>query len=260
MADQRVVLVTGGARGIGRGIAQSFLQANHRVMIADLGEGDGWRYNLSTSVELDATVSELAALGDIKGTAVDVTNGDSCQAAVDATLDAFGQLDVLINNAGVVDSGPIDEFSEAQWDQIFNVNTKGIFLMSKAALPSLRASDDAAIVTTASIAGKRGSARMSAYCGSKFAAIGITQSLAQELAKDGIRVNALCPGIVGTAMWLDHLMANQGEKAFEERMQNVIPLGRPQTPDDMGKATVYLATAPNVTGVALSVAGALEMS
>lgn len=260
MANQRVALITGGARGIGRGIAQSFLVAGHRVMIADLGAGDGWRYNLSTSAELDATVSELGAHGEVRGTAVDVTDSTSCQAAVQATLDAFGQLDVLVNNAGVVDSGPIEEFTEARWDQIFNVNTKGIFLMCQAALAGLRASEDAAIVNTASIAGKRGSPRMSAYCGSKFAAIGITQSLALELAGDGIRVNALCPGIVGTAMWLDHLMANQGEDAFESRMEKLIPLSRPQTAEDMGAAAVYLASSPNVTGVALSVAGGLEMS
>ena len=260
MARTSTVLVTGGARGIGRGIAEAFLNAGHAVMVADLGAGDGWRYSLSTSAELDATVAELAAIGDVAGTAVDVTDAQSCRAAVAATVAAFGSLDILINNAGVVDSGAIDDFSEDRWDQIFDVNTKGIFLMCRAALDALRASGDAAIVNTASIAGKRGAPRMSAYCGSKFAAIGITQSLAQELAGDGIRVNALCPGIVGTAMWLDHLMANQGEDAFEARMEKMIPLGRPQTADDMGAAAVYLATAPNVTGVALTVAGGLEMS
>ena len=260
MANGRVVLVTGGARGIGRGIAQSFLAAGHRVMVADLGAGEDWRYELSTSAELDATVSELGAFGEVRGTAVDVTDSGSCEAAVQATLEAFGQLDVLVNNAGVVDSGPIDEFTEARWQHIFDVNTKGIFLMSKAALAALRASNDAAIVNTASIAGKKGAPRMSAYCGSKFAAVGITQSLALELAGDGIRVNALCPGIVGTAMWLDHLMANQGEDAFENRMETLIPMGRPQTVEDMGQAAVYLATAPNVSGIALSVAGALEMN
>lgn len=257
MGDGRVVLVTGGARGIGRGIAQSFLEARHRVMIADLGAGTDWQYSLSTSAELDATVRELTRLGEVRGTAVDVTSTDSCRAAVEATVEAFGRLDVLANNAGVVDSGPIDEFSEAQWDHIFDVNVKGIYLMTAAALPELRRSDDAAIVNTASIAGKIGVPNMSAYSGSKWAAIGITQSLALELAPDGIRVNALCPGMVGTAMWLDHLMAGEGEQAFEERMKERIPLGRPQTPEDMGMAAVYLATARNVTGVAHSVAGGL---
>ena len=101
--------------------------------------------------------------------------------AVAATVEAFGGLDVLANNAGIVDSGPIDTFSEAQWDRIFAVNTKGIFLMSQAALPALRASKNAAIINTASIAGKQGYARMSAYCGSKFAAIGITQPIVPGL-------------------------------------------------------------------------------
>jgi meso-butanediol dehydrogenase/(S,S)-butanediol dehydrogenase/diacetyl reductase len=107
---------------------------------------------------------------------------------------------------------------------------------------------------------------MSAYCGSKFAAIGITQSLAAELAPFNIRVNALCPGIVGTAMWLEHLLPSnthdQAEKNrnFEQQVNGIIPLGRPQTVADMGQAALYLATAPNVTGIALNVAGGMTMS
>ena len=136
---------------------------------------------------------------------------------------------------------------------------KGVFLMTRAASASLRASDDAAVVNTASIAGKRGAPSMAAYCGSKWAVVGITQSFALELAGDGIRVNALCPGMVGTAMWSDHLMANASNESFEQRMQDIIPLGRPQTVEDMGQAAVFLATAPNVSGIALNVAGGFEM-
>ncbi|MEM7217793.1 MAG: SDR family NAD(P)-dependent oxidoreductase [Pseudomonadota bacterium] len=259
-SDSRTVLITGAARGIGLGIASAFAARGCRVMLADLGAaGDDWNYALATSAELDDAVASLGAGDRAAACALDVTSAASCAAAVAATVDRFGALDVLINNAGVVASGAIDSFTEADWDRVFAVNTKGIFLMSQAALPRLRQSGDAAIVNTASIAGKSGSPNLSAYCGSKFAAIGITQSLAQELAADDIRVNALCPGIVGTAMWLDHLMRNQGEAAFEERMESFIPLGRPQTVADMGEAAVYLASAPNVTGVALSVAGGIEM-
>ncbi len=148
---------------------------------------------------------------------------------------AFGGLDVLVNNAGVVQSGPIGDFAERDWDRIFAVNTKGIFLMVRAALPALRRSRDASIVNTASIAGKQGYRNMVAYCGSKFAAIGITQALAAELAPDNIRVNAICPGMVGTAMWLEHLLPSnnldpaQKTAQFEEAMRTMIPLGRPQT-------------------------------
>ena len=257
--SNRTVLVTGGARGIGKGIAQSFLEAGDNVMIADLASGGEWRYPLGTETEMADSTRDLASLGDVRATPLDVTDAGSCQQAVAATVAAYGGLDVLVNNAGVVDSGMIEDFTEAQWDRIFAVNVKGIFLMTRAAVAHLRASDDAAIVNTASIAGKRGAPRMAAYCGSKFAVVGITQSFALELASDGIRVNALCPGMVGTAMWHDHLMANRGEAEFEDRMRDLIPLGRPQTAADMGQAAVYLATARNVSGVALNVAGAYEM-
>ena len=255
----RSVLVTGGARGIGKGIAKSFLEAGHKVMIGDLPAGGNWRYQLGSQAEMEDAVRSLGGLGDMRCTALDVTDAESCAAAVQATVDAFGGLDVLVNNAGVVDSGPLEEFGAEQWDKVFAVNTKGVFLMTRAALGALRASGDAAVVNTASIAGKRGAPRMAAYCGSKFAVVGITQSFALELAPDGIRVNALCPGMVGTAMWQDHLMANRGEPAFEDRMREIIPLGRPQTAEDMGQAAVFLASAPNVSGVALNVAGGYEM-
>jgi meso-butanediol dehydrogenase/(S,S)-butanediol dehydrogenase/diacetyl reductase len=263
----RVVLVTGGARGIGRAISEAFLRAGAKVMIGDLGaKAPDWAYDLSGSEALQRAAKEQAAMGEVKATELDVTDAASCEAAVAATVAAFGGLDVLVNNAGVVQSGPISEFAERDWDRIFAVNTKGIFLMTRAALPALRRSRDAAIVNTASIAGKQGYRNMAAYCGSKFAAIGITQSLAAELAPDNIRVNAVCPGMVGTAMWLEHLMPmntlDQARKnaEFEKAMHTTIPLGRAQTGDDIGQAAVFLASAPNITGVSLSVAGGFEMN
>ena len=255
----RTILITGGARGIGKGIAKAFLQAGDQVMIGDLGTQAAWNYDLASKSTLQEAISELEVFGTVNYVQLDVTDSNSCTNAIAQTVKAFGNLDVLVNNAGVVGSGNVDVFKEQEWDRIFDVNVKGIFLMTRAALSELRKSDNAAIVNTASIAGKKGSPGMSAYCASKFAAIGLTQSFAQEFASDGIRVNALCPGIVGTAMWLDHLMANEGEDAFQKRMKDLIPLGRPQTEDDMGQAAVYLASAPNVTGIAHTVAGGLEM-
>jgi meso-butanediol dehydrogenase/(S,S)-butanediol dehydrogenase/diacetyl reductase len=264
--QNRVVLVTGGARGIGRGISEAFLRAGARVMIADLGgRAGGWNYDLAGAEALAQAARELGALGEATATEVDVTDAGSCEAAVAETVRAFGRLDVLVNNAGVVQTGAIEQFSEDDWDRVFAVNAKGIFLMSRAALPMLRRAEGGSIINTASIAGKQGFRHMAAYCGSKFAAIGITQALALELAPAGIRVNAICPGMVGTAMWLEHLLpANTvdpdgKQAAFEEAMHRMIPLGRPQTPADMGQAAVYLASAPNVTGVSLSVAGGFEM-
>ena len=196
----RTILITGGARGIGKGIAKAFLEAGDQVMIGDLGTQAAWNYALASKSTLQEAISELEVFGTVNYVQLDVTDSNSCINAVSQTVKAFGNLDVLVNNAGVVGSGNVDVFKEQEWDRIFDVNVKGIFLMTRAALSDLRKSDNAAIVNTASIAGKKGSPGMSAYCASKFAAIGLTQSFAQEFASDGIRVNALCPGIVGTAM------------------------------------------------------------
>ena len=273
--EGKTALITGSARGIGRGIAEALLDAGAQVMLADIGAGGGggdddWAYALASGSELAATREALGARGTVDAVHVDVTRSDSCDAAVQATLARFGALDILVNNAGIVGSGPIDHFDEAEWDRIFAVNTKGLFLMTRAAVDALRASsevnDDACIINTASIAGKKGFPNMSAYCGSKFAAIGITQSLSAELAPDNIRVNAICPGMVGTAMWLEHLLptnaTSQAQKGaeFEAMMHETIPLGRPQSVEDMGQAAVYLAAAGNVTGIALTVAGGFEMN
>ena len=269
MSDHPVALVTGAARGIGLAIAQGLIAAGYRVMAADLGGDQAWNYQLGQSRDiaqaLQATdaLSDNAPLYDICN--VDVTDAAACERAVQCTIETFGQLNLLVNNAGIVDSGPITEFSEAAWDQIFAVNTKGIFLMSKAAIPHLRVSENASIVNTASIAGKKGVPNMAAYCGSKFAAIGITQSMAMELAADKIRVNAICPGIVGTAMWLDHLIpknnaASDAPVDFDTRAAQLIPMGEPQTAEDMADAVLYLARASAVTGIALTVAGGMEMN
>ena len=266
--DSRVVLVTGGARGIGLGIVKAFARVGCKVMIADLGlESEGeWNYGLSNKDDMDKAMDSAGELGEVASCGLDVTDQASCESAVKATIDRFGQLDILINNAGVVQSGPVIDFSEADWDRVFAVNTKGIFLMTKAAIPALGKSGDAAIVNTASIAGKKGHANMSAYCGSKFAAVGITQSLAFELAPMGIRVNAICPGIVGTAMWLEHLMpmnttdTEEKTQTFETNVSQQIPLGRPQSVEDMDEAAADRATARSVTGIALSVSGGIEMN
>jgi len=236
-------------------------------MIADIGvhaEADAdWRYALAGEQDLQQALGQ----GEfISATHVDVTDAQSCEEAVAATVAEYGGIDILVNNAGVVDSGPVESFDAEAWDRIFAVNAKGIFLMTQAALAHLREAENASIVNTASIAGKKGYPNMSAYCGSKFAAIGITQSLSAELAADNIRVNAICPGMVGTAMWLEHLLptnaatSEQRNEEFEAAMRGTIPMGRPQTAQDMGEAVLYLVTAENVSGVALSVSGGFEMN
>ena len=176
----------------------------------------------------------------------------------------IGSVDLLCNNAGVIDSGLVVDTTEAQWDAMMDVNVKGVFLCSKAAIPGMIERRLGRIVNISSGAGKRGSPRRAAYCASKFAVLGFTQSLALELAPHDITVNAVCPGMLATSMWLDHIMDEHTESHGEERVSafteyvsrpEVTPLGRPQTPEDIGEAVAYLASADNVTGVALNVSG-----
>jgi meso-butanediol dehydrogenase/(S,S)-butanediol dehydrogenase/diacetyl reductase len=251
----KTALVTGGARGIGKGIAEALAGAGADVALADLGaRGGDWAYELSGKSELEDSAAALRELG-VRSLTIecDVTDAAQTTAAIEQLGSEWGRLDVLVNNAGVVLSGPIAEFDEVAWDRLMAVNLKGVFLMTRAAIPALTQSQGA-IINIASIAGKRGYPNMGAYCASKFAVIGLTQSLSGELGPAGVRVNAICPGLLGTAMW-DYL----GGEAMEQMVATRTPLQREQTPADIGQAAVYLATAPNVSGIALNVAGGLEV-
>jgi meso-butanediol dehydrogenase/(S,S)-butanediol dehydrogenase/diacetyl reductase len=264
-----VAVVTGGARGIGRGIAMALAREGARVAVADLytpGQTTAG-YALSTEQEVAKTVHELQILGvQAIGVPVDVTRADQIQTMVQTVTRDLGPIDILCNNAGIVDVALVVDTTEAQWDAMMDVNVKGIFLCCKAVVPGMIERRRGRIINTASIAGKRGAARLSAYCASKFAVIGFTQSLAHEVARHDITVNAVCPGWLGTAMWMDVLigpimerLGKDAQAAFQEHAAANVPLGRPQSPEDVGQAVAYLAKADNVTGVALNVAGGLVM-
>ncbi len=271
----KTVIVTGAARGIGRGIAEAYAQAGANVVVADLGslaakpEAD-WLYSLSAKSNLEEAADEISESGGTcTAIEVDVSERASCQNLVEKTIKAFGEIDVIVNNAGVIQTGPIADFAESDWDRVFAVNVKGIFLMSQAAIPSLM-QNGGVIINIASVAGKKGFPLMGAYCASKFAAIGLTQSMAAELAESSIRVNAICPGHVDTAMWFDHLSKSESrrrqygtdtvEDTYNAIVQDLVPLGREQTAKDIAEAALYLSRADNVTGISLSVAGGFEMN
>lgn len=252
-------IVTGGARGIGRGIAYELAKEGVRIAIADLP---------ATAADRDDTIAEIKRLGsDAIAIDCDVRDFAQCQAMAQKTVDAFGRLDILVNNAGVIKIGPVIAFAEEDWDLVMDVNVKGTFLCTKAVVPHLAKGGGGRIVNLSSIAGKRGRPIASCYSTSKWAVIGFTQSMAYELAASGINVNAICPGEVKTFMWSDVLMpavaAGMGmakDEAWEAMLKRDVPLGREQTPQDMGQAVVFLCKADNITGVSLNVSGGTEMN
>jgi meso-butanediol dehydrogenase/(S,S)-butanediol dehydrogenase/diacetyl reductase len=265
----KVALVTGAARGIGRGIALALAAEGVHVAVADLGAPDdpAVPYRLGRPVDLDETARLIQGKGVTALPLIgDVTRAADVEALVAEAARQLGGLDILVNNAGVLVAGPFEALTEAQWDRVMAVNVKGVFLCTLAAVPRLRERGEGAIVNVSSIAGKTGRALTAAYAASKFAVIGLTQALAHELGPANIRVNAVCPGLLRTTMWLDGVAPARAQslgvrpsEAFDAFVHQNTPLGREQTPEDIGEAVVYLCRAHNVTGVALNVAGGVEM-
>jgi meso-butanediol dehydrogenase/(S,S)-butanediol dehydrogenase/diacetyl reductase len=257
-------IVTGAARGI----ALKLAEAGANIALVDMGNpaDPTLTYNLAAQSELLKTVEEVKSRG-VKAVPIlaDVTIFADCQRMAADTAAALGGVDILVNNAGIIAIGPVEEFGEEQWDRVMAVNAKGPFLCAKACIPHLKRNREGAIINTASIAGKTGFGGVSAYCASKFAVVAFTQALAEELGPANIRVNAVCPGILRTAMWTDVLNKIPGFLGAGEGDNLSIfaatrtHLHREQTPDDIGEAVVFLAKADNITGVALNVAGGAEV-
>ena len=266
----KTALVTGGARGIGRGIALALANAGADVAVADIEtmSSSAQQYgNVAVGgfTQAQKTAEEITGSGR-RSLAIqaDVTKKDDTLRMVEQTSGALGGLDIMVCNAGVVSMAQVEEMSEEAWDLTFAVNTKGVFLSCQAAIPALKKRGGGLIINIASIAGKSGFGGLSHYCASKFAVVGFSNSLSKELAKANIRVNAICPGILRTQMW-EYLaeslkQTNESkEEAWQRWVTNVIPQGRPQTPDDIGQLAVYLALAENVTGQAINVDGGIEL-
>jgi len=267
--SSKVALVTGGARGIGRGIAVALAEAGADIAIADVDQisSPAQQYGTTAVDGFTAVQTTLADISNLGRRAIaiqaDVSKKGDTQRMIEETVQQLGNLHILVCNAGVVSVSTVEAMSETAWDLTFAVNVKGVFLSCQAAIPVMKAGGGGCVINIASVAGKTGQAGLAHYCASKFAVIGFTNSLAKELAPDNIRVNAICPGIVRTQMWeyLADKRKQQGEskeKSWQRAIETRIPLGRPQTPEDMGQLSVYLATAENVTGQAINVDGGIE--
>ncbi|HJQ84116.1 MAG TPA: SDR family NAD(P)-dependent oxidoreductase [Candidatus Binatia bacterium] len=265
----KVALVTGAARGIGRAIAVALADAGADVAVADIGKSaDGATpYALASDDDLMVTARGVEQRGR-RSVAIkaDVTSAADVARMVAEVEHRLGGLDVLVSNAGIIAAGACASMDEAQWDRIFAVNVKGVFLCARAAIPLLAKRGGGRIVNVASVAGKTGRAGLGAYCASKAAVISLTQSLAEELGPMNVAVNALCPGYIKTAMWtevLNPILAGMfdvpAERVFEEFVTRFTFLRREQTPEEIADAAVYLCRAENVTGTTLTVAGGGEV-
>ncbi len=253
-----VAIVTGGARGIGRGIAYELAREGVRVALADLP---------AVSTDREETIAEIKRLGsDAIAIDVDVRDAAQCTAMVQTAIDTWGQVDILVNNAGVIKVGPVFMFAEDDWDLIHDVNVKGTFLCSKAVAGHMMQRRSGRIINLSSQAGKSGKGGASAYCASKWAVLGFTQALAEEMGQFNVTVNAICPGEVDTYMWREVLLPAIAlgtgvtkEEAWEQAAVKNVPLGRPQTAADMGQAVIFFCKADNITGESINVSGGSEM-
>ena len=248
--DGKVALVTGAAKGIGRGCAQALSKHGARIAVVDLDAVAG-----------PLTVKEIEASG---GRAVffqaDVSKADDVRKTMTDVIEAFGRLDVLINNAGYHLSKNVEDTSEKEWDYILNTNLRSVFLCSKYAIPHLRKTRGA-IVNMSSMVGLVGQRNAGAYSATKGGIIAMTKGMALDFAKDGIRVNCLCPGWVETPLVEDWFSQQADPEKARAYLYSIHPLGRIGAPEEVGNAVAFLCSEESsfVTGVALPVDGGVTL-
>jgi sorbitol-6-phosphate 2-dehydrogenase len=257
--ENQTALITGGAQGLGAAICHRLATEGAHVVVADL--------NLEGAQVTAASIREQTGQRAI-AVQVDVTDETQVEAMVEATVGEYGRLDILVSNAGVLIAGEIDTFPAAQWRLVMDVNLFGFFLASKHAARVMKAQGRGVIIQVNSKSGKKGSYKNSAYAASKFGGIGLTQSLALELAENGIRVNAVCPGnLLDSPLWVDSLYAQYAEKwgiteeEVRQKYVDQVPMKRGCTYDDVTNAIVFLASdqASYMTGQAINVTGGQQM-
>lgn len=244
----KVALITGAASGIGRAAALLFAREGARVVIAD--------------VQDDLGRATAASISDAGGAAAfvhaDVSRAEDARAMVDATVQRFGRLDVLFNNAGVGKHIPFEQLTEAEWDRIVDINLRGVFLGCRYGVPALKHAGGGAILNTASQSGLQGHPNNQAYCAAKAGVINFTRSLAKDLARDNIRVNAICPGGTDTPILRGYIPPGESNDYVTRLVAPHTPFGRLARPEEIAAAALFLVSddASFVSGVALPVDGA----
>jgi NAD(P)-dependent dehydrogenase (short-subunit alcohol dehydrogenase family) len=228
--DGKCVVVTGAGSGIGRATALAFAAEGARLIVSDIDEASG-RATAETAVREHGTQAEFVR--------TDVSRATDCEAMVAFAVKRFGKLDIAFNNAGInIKAVPIADVDEASWNRLMGVNLTGVFLCMKYEIAAMKRSGGGVIVNTASVGGVIGTAGVTAYCASKHGVIGLTKSAALDHIKDGIRINAVCPGGTRTAMLEEWFKDPEVERAATAGT----PIGRMADPSEIARAVLFLAS------------------
>ena len=245
----KVGIVTGGGAGIGRAAAIALADAGAAMVVADIDQQAA-----------EAVAAEIAGQGGSAiGLAVDVSRAADVGTMAAAAVENFGGIDLLYNNAAIQTYGSVTELEETEWDRLFAVNVKGIYLCSRACIPHMRSRAAGAIVNAASIQGLATQKRVAAYAASKGAVISLTRAMALDCADDGIRVNCICPGSVDTPMLRKNAAAQGDVETVLAQFASVHPIGRIAQPAEIARLVVFLMSdeASFITGAAYVIDGGL---
>jgi len=244
----KVALITGGTAGIGKATAKLYLENEVKVAIAGRNEKRG-----------QSTLQDLRKVSEdvifIQG---DVSNSNSAKKMVDETIMKFGKLDILFNNAGTVTPGTLDTLTEEQWDREMAINIKGMFLVTRSALPELRKTRGV-IINNASVLAVKGAKNRVVYSASKGAVLAFTKSIAMDLLEDGIRVNAVCPGVTDTPSLHVRISKSSDPEATRRELIARQPLKRMARPEEIAEAVLFLTINEFCTGTALLIDGGMTI-
>lgn len=252
--EGKVAVVTGAAQGLGEALARRLDREGCKVVVADI--------DIKKAQEVAASLTDAIACG------VDVTNEEQVEAMMQQAVDTYGTLDILVSNAAILIAKATTDFRLDEWKKMMDVNINGYFLCARAAARIMTANRRGVIIQINSKSGKKGSYKNAAYATSKFAGIGLTQSLALEMAEYGVRVNAICPGnLLDSPLWVNSLYKqyakNQGitEEEVRQKYLNQVPMKRGCTYEDVANVMVFLASEQSsyMTGQAINVTGGQEM-